>query len=166
MIGCCTSGLHLAGPGLFYSSCSEWLSVLSQHCFAICTYSCFCYITNLIKFKTYKRARDTLVAALLSVRTPRPNCGLTPPPLAVQWHDCLLSLRYCFHCHFLILVYGPRCWQRGAIPQKRHFRAASDVLCGVELLKQQTHTLPTKTPCSRIQDRNVAWACGNLFCWQ
>lgn len=110
----------------------------------------FCYMTNEIKFKTHRRAsaRDSLVTALVFMRTllAKPWFRGTPPPLIVQWHDCLLSLQYCFHCHFLILVYGPRCWQRGAIPQKRHFRAASDVLCGVVLLKQQTQTRPPKKP--------------------
>lgn len=49
-----------------------------------------------------------------------------------------------FSLSLLILVYGPRCWQRGAITQKRQFGAAPDVLCGVVLLKQQTQTLSSK----------------------
>lgn len=102
-----------------------------------CSTDNFCYIKNGIKFKIYKRARGQMTA-LLFVRTP-------------LWSkygfllDCLLSLRNCFHSHFLISFYGPRCWQRGAIPQKRHFGVGSDVLCGVVLLKQQTHMWPVVT---------------------
>lgn len=117
--------------------------------------------------KTYKGADTSSVNALSFLRTLLAELWFkaTPPTIVVQWHDSLLSLWYCFHCHFLILVYGPRCWQRGAIPQKRHCRAASDVLCGIVLLKQQTQTLPLKTPSSYrpASERNVGWACGNLF---
>lgn len=99
-----------------------------------------------------------------------PKCGLEGLLLHLLSNGMIVCCPcgIVFAVTFWSLVYGSRCWQRGAIPQKRHSRAASDVLCGVVLQKQQTQTLPSfrkSPPSSRrpVQKRNPAQACGNLF---
>lgn len=138
MISCCIIGIYsswvCAAAALNSLKGSPCSCIILQFAGFLLELTLAFFSYKEIELKTALKNSDNLTTALiLLVKTfpPWPNCCSRRLLLHVQWYnDCLLSLKYCFCCHFLILVYGPRCWRRGANPQKRQFRAVSDVLCG------------------------------------